>query len=642
MHYFTKSAFFLFIFIFSAVCLADSADPFSEIIPVKSEERAEVKAKAEEAEKLKDKREAEEEKKRIAAEKEKQRAAAKTRFEGQIDKINLGDDQSQRFTIDRITISGNSLISTEELLENVPLVFNVSDKPLDKAESSSLYDFRVLYEIISEPGRPRQLSARTIQGFTRYILSVYQEKNYAGIFVYVPSEAVGGLEQLKGSLPIEVLEAVVSRVNVKYFDVENNVREKGFLKESVVREWSPIKEGQVANNKRLDDLVNLLNLNLDRYVAAKVSKGVDPKSLTVGYDIYEVKPWHYYVQIDNSGTDDRQWSPRVGYVNTNLTGIDDRLSLMGQAPIDENQKENHSIFGSYDVPLGSPRLRISVYGGRSEFDTDGGSGIKFLGDGKFFGSVLRYNVFQEDGWHFDVLGSLSHEESQITPSLFPSLLGTDVDMDIWTVGVDIHRSDDMSRTSFIFNRSERMSSSDQAEFDKARPPSGSISNDFRIYTYTLSHSQYLDPDKVQRFSGTFRAITSNTRLVPAKMTTFGGMYTVRGYNEDAIVADGGILASAQYEFDLVKQAEAAEGESKSKPLLRKLAPLAFVDYGRAKIRKATGTEKSINELCSIGLGAIIELGDHFNGAVYYGHPLRGAGTTRRNDGRLNVSLLLRW
>ena len=187
MNYSTRITSFvlIFLFVWSVVCLADTsdgADPFSAVIPAKSEVRAEIREKAEEAEKMEDKREAAEEEKRIAAEKEreKQRAAAKSKLEEQIDKINLPDDRSQQFTIDNITISGNSLISTDELLENVPLVFNVSDKPLERAESSSLYDFRILYEIISAPGQPRQLSARTIQGFTRYILSEYQKKGYAG------------------------------------------------------------------------------------------------------------------------------------------------------------------------------------------------------------------------------------------------------------------------------------------------------------------------------------------------------------------------------------------------------------------------------------------------------------------------------
>ncbi|NIO10809.1 MAG: hypothetical protein GTO40_23515, partial [Deltaproteobacteria bacterium] len=93
------------------------------------------------------------------------------------------------------------------------MIYNASDKPLDQAESDQLYDFRVLHEVILEPGRPRQVSARTVQGLTRYILSVYQRKNYAGIYVYVPSEAVRDGRELRDEiLPVTVLEARVTAV----------------------------------------------------------------------------------------------------------------------------------------------------------------------------------------------------------------------------------------------------------------------------------------------------------------------------------------------------------------------------------------------------------------------------------------------
>ena len=43
------------------------------------------------------------------------------------------------------------------------------------------------------------------------------------------------------------------------------------------------------------------------------------------------------------------------------------------------------------------------------------------------------------------------------------------------------------------------------------------------------------------------------------MTAFGGMYTVRGYDEYEIIADGGILTSIQYEYDLVQAEKARYG-----------------------------------------------------------------------------------
>ena len=111
---------------------------------------------------------------------------------------------------------------------------------------------------------------------------------------------------------------------------------------------------------------------------------------------------------------------------------------------------------------------------------------------------------------------------------------------------------------------------------------------------------------------------------PVIYTIFGGMYSVRGYRESRIVADGGILASVQYEYDLVKRGEVGEVKKaeERKPWLKKLAPLVFFDYGRAKIKDHVAGEKGVEELSSVGLGMIIEIGEHFNGAVYYGFPLR--------------------
>ena len=135
------------------------------------------------------------------------------------------------------------------------------------------------------------------------------------------------------------------------------------------------------------------------------------------------------------------------------------------------------------------------------------------------------------------------------------------------------------------------------------------------------------------------------------MTTFGGLYSVRGYKEDEIVADGGILASVQYEFDLVKYdqtSRAEQTEDQTQPAepgelrLRKLAPLAFIEFGRAVNKAESGGDDTIDELCSIGLGAIAEVGENFSGAIYYGWPVRSTTETDEGDGRFNISLILRW
>ncbi len=84
-----------------------------------------------------------------------------------------------------------------------------------------------------------------------------------------------------------------------------------------------------------------------------------------------------------------------------------------------------------------------------------------------------------------------------------------------------------------------------------------------------------------------------------------------------------------------------EGEA-AKPFVRKLAPLVFFDYGRADIKNALTSEKEHEELMSVGVGTILELGDNFSGAIYYGYPLEATDSTSRGKGRLNVGLMFRF
>ena len=113
-------------------------------------------------------------------------AKIKKQEQEQLAQVKLPEDTTALLKVKEIRFTGNTLITTEQLLADMPVIFNASDKPLAKAESKYLYDFTSLREVISTPGQTREISARTIQGFTQYILSVYQQKNYGGIYVYVP------------------------------------------------------------------------------------------------------------------------------------------------------------------------------------------------------------------------------------------------------------------------------------------------------------------------------------------------------------------------------------------------------------------------------------------------------------------------
>ena len=568
--------------------------------------------------------------------------------------LSLPEDDTPKYLVRAVEITGNTLLSARDLWGDLPVLCVKTGK--DPNAPPEAYDFRVLKDVLQAPGAVRQVSTRTIKGFTEYLVARYHERGYAGIYVYVSAKAIQaedasatGARRLENDLlPVRIIEGKIASVEMRHYDASGNKKETGRLKDSLVATWSPAQPGSEIRTKPLDDFVRLLNENPDRYVRHSVSTGKEPNSLDLTYSLYEANPWHPYVQIDNSGTDQRQWSPRLGFFNTNLTGRDDRASVMYQVNVTD-PLENYAAFGSYGIPFLTPRLRLSAFGGYSEFDiTPDATGglVSFLGAGSFFGGNLRYNVTQWRGWFLDLTGSASAENSRIHSELG---IDSDVDMRLLGLGFEIHRAEGLSGTSVAFERLENVGGSSAEEFAEART---GAARHFAKYSIVATHTRYLDEAKRNHLGGSFRSIFSNDRLVPAKMTTFGGLYSVRGYPEDVLVADGGFLASLEYRRLLVGDLGGAEPgkdspKKKGKPI--GISLLGFTDYGRAQIKDPLPGEIGAQDLWGIGLGTLITRGQNFEARIYYGWALREI--VRPSDGRLladegdgawNFSFLYRW
>ena len=133
----TKIAFvFLLGLMFSMTAVAQQSP---KVDAEKSSVNPKLQDKATAAEKLIEKRELEDKLKRESA--KKAELKAKSEYAIDIEQLNLPEATTPRLSVREIHISGNSLIPTDKLLKNIPLAYNLSDKPLDQADSSSLYDF---------------------------------------------------------------------------------------------------------------------------------------------------------------------------------------------------------------------------------------------------------------------------------------------------------------------------------------------------------------------------------------------------------------------------------------------------------------------------------------------------------------------
>jgi hypothetical protein len=119
--------------------------------------------------------------------------------------------ESSAYEIRAIQLIGNTLIQTEEVLGDIPLIFRYKD---DITMSSRVYDLYALKKAVLLPGQSQRVTQESIQGLTQYILSLYKAKGFGGIYVYVPAEIVKEDEKEREGMRLEKDTLVIKICNV--------------------------------------------------------------------------------------------------------------------------------------------------------------------------------------------------------------------------------------------------------------------------------------------------------------------------------------------------------------------------------------------------------------------------------------------
>ncbi len=117
---------------------------------------------------------------------------------------------------------------------------------------------------------------------------------------------------------------------------------------------------------------------------------------------------------------------------------------------------------------------------------------------------------------------------------------------------------------------------------------------------------------------------ATTNLVPLEQFSVGGIQSVRGYRQDALLTDNGFFTSAEVRLPRY-QARSVEG-------LLSVAP--FLDFGVGWNDNSDDNPEE-NVLLGLGLGLQWQMGDELNARIDYGIPLtdvEDSGNTLQEDG----------
>ncbi len=377
-------------------------------------------------------------------------------------------------------------------------------------------------------------------------------------------------------LHLDLFTAVVSQVRTLAFGERIPFKQRiDSPKHARIKENSPVQPAvtkddperkDVLRKDLLDAYLFRLNRHPGRRVDIAVSSAEEPGTVTLDYLVAENKPWTIYGQVSNTGTKQTsEWRERVGFIDNQLTGHDDILSI---DYITAGFDQANAVVGSYEAPFfGSQWLRWKGYGTWNEFTASdvGFANEQFTGDSWTAGAELIANVFQRGELFIDVVGGAKFEHIKVTNQTFGG--GGEDDFFLPYGGVKLERATDVSTTtaSLIFEGNvASVAGTEQTQIEGL----GRLGTDtsWLVAQWDLTHSFYLEPliygsrwenpssgvatlahEVALTFKGQY---AFDYRLIPNAEQVVGGLYTVRGYPESVSAGDGVLIGSAEYRFHL--------------------------------------------------------------------------------------------
>ncbi len=428
-----------------------------------------------------------------------------------------------------------------------------------------------------------------------------------------------------------------------------------------IRDHSPLKagadgQGDLLNKDALDDYVLRLNRQPGRRVDVAISGTGQLGGVNLDYLVAENRPWYVYAQASNTGTSQTSvWRERVGFVDNQLTGHDDILTLdYSTAAFDTS----NAVVASYELPFFSfDRTRYRVYGSWNEYVASdvGQSQAHFTGSEWNVGNELTANVFQKGDFFVDLIGGFRFQNVQTTNE--QSATKGNADYASPYVAVRAERNSDLASTNVTATLISYLTDADSKDIE----PLGRADTDRDSVVLQVEASQsfyiepLLNPNAFAEGKSTlahefyFSAhgqYAFDYRLIPQDQDVAGGLYSVRGYPESIVAGDTVAIFTSEYRLHIPRLFPIQPDPTKTPFLWDKsfraspqqpygrpdwdLITRVFLDVGRVLNNDRAVTE-SDSTLVGTGVGLELQYKQNFNIRADWGMALKDLESTTTDE-----------
>ena len=426
------------------------------------------------------------------------------------------------------------------------------------------------------------------------ITKLYLDNKYVTSGAYIPEQNFKS-----GTFRIQIVEGGIEEIKVTGLTRLN----QGYIQSRIA-----IATQKPLNTNRLLGALQLLQINpLIESISANLSPGSQSGLNNLEVKVTEAKTFSLPITLDNSGTpsvgtDRRQ----IEYVEANLTGLGDRLSLKYS-----NSTGSNSIDTSYTIPFNPYNGTISFSFGTSASNviTPPFDILNIVSNSKNYDLTIRQPLFQTTSQDFALGLTLSHSISAAY------LLGGTIPYP--SPGADDNGITSISALRFFQEYVQRSSEevfAARSQLSLGINAFGSTINStspdsqFLAWRGQAQYVRLLAPETLLLLRADLQL--ADRPLLSQEQIAFGGQDILRGFAQNAVLSDNGLIFSAEARFPIMHIPEVSG--------LLQIAP--FFDFGEAWNYNAS-TNPDPSTLASLGLGLRFQMSDRLTMRLDWGIPL---------------------
>lgn len=503
---------------------------------------------------------------------------------------------------------------SQEILETTPTP-NLPSQPVaprDLPSSIVINRFEVTGSTVFTPADLAQITSRFINKpldfaqllqVSSEITQLYVRNGYINSGAYIPGNQ--SFDVKGGTLEIKVVEGRAEDIVV----TGTERLDPNYIKSRIA-----LGANKPLKIDRLIESLQLLQLNpLIKSISTELVSGQQPGTSIIQLKITESPNWQAGINIANNR------SPSVGELQAQISASNNNVSGLGDTiGVGYGRSEASEVFDvNYTLPLnphnGTLRLQYSQSNSRvieAPFDR-----LDINSRGQDFGLTYRQPIIQTPAQEFAIGLTLARRETS-TGYLFALIgerigypsPGADIDGVTRVTAARLFQDYTSKDTRQVFALRSQLNLGVKAL--DATINSSSPDSQFLTWRGQAQYVRALAPNSI--FLVKVESQLADRPLLALEQIGVGGQDSVRGYRQDLLLADNGIIASAEVRFPIFTPAESRQ--------IFQVVP--FLDFGYAWNQPNNPSPNpNPNVIASGGLGLRYQGGDNFSAKLDYGIPL---------------------